>query len=161
MCSNQLASPLQIKQRISIDNKHQLEADPLFARDPSDSGSCFSIPRYASIIMTQSNVFGELPSNAASNIEAYNLHIPDSEIKHMLDLLKLTPVAGPAYENSLPDGDRHLGIRRDWLVEAKRVWETDFKWQVSCVDSFRLLTLLQEGDREAHQLFSKFPRTHR
>lgn len=79
--------------------------------------------------MTQSNVFGELPSNAASNIEAYNLHIPDSEIKHMLDLLKLTPVAGPAYENSLPDGDRHLGIRRDWLVEAKRVWETDFKWR--------------------------------
>ena len=111
--------------------------------------------------MAQSNLFGELPSNAASNIEAYNLHIPDSEIKHMRDLLRLSPVASPVYENSLPDGDRHLGLRRDWLAEAKRVWETDFEWQVTCVDSFRLLILLQEGYRKSHQFFSKFPGSHR
>jgi hypothetical protein len=79
-------------------------------------------------IMAQAKQFGRLPSNAASNIEAYNLHIPDSDVKQMLDLLKLSPVAGPIYENSLPDGDRRLGLRRDWLTEAKRVWETDFNW---------------------------------
>ena len=111
--------------------------------------------------MAQSKLFGELPSNAASNIEAYNLKIPASEIKHMQDLLKLTPVASPVYENSLLDGDRRLGLRRDWLAEAKRVWETDFEWQVTCVDSFRLLTLLQEGNRKSHQFFSEFPGTYR
>jgi len=111
--------------------------------------------------MAQSKLFGKLPSNAASNIEEYNLQIPASEIQHMQDLLKLTPVASPVYENSLPDGDRQFGLRRDWLVEAKRVWETDFDWHVTCVDSFRLLILLQEEDRKSHQFFPKFPGTHR
>jgi hypothetical protein len=80
--------------------------------------------------MALSNLFGKLPSTAASNIEEYNLHIPDSDIRHMQDLLKLTPIASPIYENSLPDGDRRLGLRRDWLVEAKQVWESDFNWKV-------------------------------
>ena len=95
--------------------------------------------------MAQSELFGKLPSNAASDIEEYNLHIPDSEIQHMQDLLKLTPVAEPIHENSLPDGDRHLGLRRDWLVEAKRVWETDFEWQVTRVASSRTSNLSSGG----------------
>ena len=106
-------------------------------------------------------MFGVLPSNAASNIEAYNLYIPASDIKHMQDLLRLSPVAGPVYENSLPDGDRHLGLRRDWLTEAKRVWETDFDWYVTCLNSSKPLTLFEAGDRKSHQFFSKLPGTHR
>ena len=85
--------------------------------------------------MAQSKSFGQLPRNAASDIEAFHLNIPDADVKFMKDLLKLSPVAEPIYENSLPDGDRRLGLRRDWLIEAKRVWETEFDWQVTCVDT--------------------------
>lgn len=78
--------------------------------------------------MASSNPYGKLPANASTAIKPFTLRFDDADIKHMLDLLKLTPVAEPVYENSLPDGDRHLGLRRDWLVEAKRVWETEFDW---------------------------------
>ena len=92
--------------------------------------------------MAPSDSFGDLPSKAASNIEPYTLNVPDSDLKHLKDLLKLSPVAEPLYENSLPDGDRHLGLRRDWLMEAKRVWETDFDWRVMCIEFlWKLLTL--------------------
>ena len=85
--------------------------------------------------MAQPKSFDRLPPDATEGIEAYNLHVPESDIKHMQDLLKLSPVAEPIYENSLPDEDRHLGLRRDWLVEAKRVWETEFQWQVRDANS--------------------------
>ena len=60
--------------------------------------------------------------------KAFELRIPESDLSLMKDLLKLTPVADSIYENSLPDDGRRLGLPRDWLVEAKRVWETDFNW---------------------------------
>lgn len=107
--------------------------------------------------MTQPTLFGKLPLNAASNIDAYSLHIPASEVKHMRDLLRLSPVADSVYENSLPDGDRRLGVRRDWLAEAKRVWETEFNWQATSVELYRPLILLQESNRRSHQFLSEFP----
>ena len=135
-----------------IASRDDLDTNLLVARsslvlDPSDSGTCSGILTCKSTIMAQKNLCGKLPPNAASDIEAYTLQIPDSDIKHMQDLLKLTPVADPIYENSLPDGDRRWGVRRDWLVEAKRVWETDFDWQVSRPSRIRCLILLQEKDR--------------
>ncbi|KIW47661.1 uncharacterized protein PV06_00334 [Exophiala oligosperma] len=81
--------------------------------------------------MAPSKPFGKLPANAASDIHEYELHVPDEDIKQMQELLKFSPVAGPIYENSLPNGDNHLGIRRDWLIEAKRVWETEFDWRAT------------------------------
>lgn len=80
--------------------------------------------------MAPTKLFGDLPPNAAASIVPFDLRIPKSDVDHMQNLLKLTPLASPIYENSLPNGDRHLGLRRDWLVEAKRVWETEFNWYV-------------------------------
>lgn len=78
--------------------------------------------------MSSSNPYGKLPSGASSAIKPFAVHYPDGDIKQMIDLLKLTPVADPIFENSLPNGDRHLGLRREWLLEAKHIWETDFDW---------------------------------
>lgn len=72
--------------------------------------------------------FGKVPPNASTSVQSFDVHFPDLEVSHMIDLLKLSPVAGAVFENSLPHGDRKLGLRRDWLVEAKRVWETEFDW---------------------------------
>lgn len=71
-----------------------------------------------------------LPSQAKSEaLRPFTINIADTELERMRTLIKLSPVADPCYENSLPDGSRDLGIRREWLVEAKRVWE-EFDWYV-------------------------------
>jgi microsomal epoxide hydrolase len=75
-----------------------------------------------------SKPFGELPQKASSSIKPFTIDFADAEIKRMIDLLKLTPVATESYENVLPNGDRHLGVRRDWLIEAKAYWENKFDW---------------------------------
>ena len=80
--------------------------------------------------MATEEPYGTLPKNTASSVKPFTLRIPDEDLKRMFDLLKLTPVAAPIFENSLPDGGRRLGLRRDWLVEAKRVWENEFDWYV-------------------------------
>jgi microsomal epoxide hydrolase len=78
--------------------------------------------------MSSSNPYAKLPENASSAIKPFTVSFPDADIKHMIDLLKLTPVADPIYENSLANGDRQLGLRRDWLTNAKHTWETEFNW---------------------------------
>ncbi len=77
------------------------------------------------------NAFNHLPSGAKSDVVApYTVNISDSEVERMQTLLRLSNVAGPCYENSLPDGSRDLGIQREWLVEAKERWESNFNWWV-------------------------------
>lgn len=80
--------------------------------------------------MAQSKAFDDLPSSAVSTIQPYELKIPEEEVKRMKDLLKLSRLAGTIYENSLPNGSRTLGLRRDWLLKAKETWEGDFDWEV-------------------------------
>lgn len=86
---------------------------------------------FAALKMASDRPYRTLPKNASPGIEPFTLEYPEADLKHMKDLLKLSRVADPVYENSLPDGDRHLGLRRDWLLEAKRVWETEFDWYSS------------------------------
>ena len=78
-----------------------------------------------------SKPFGKLPEKASSSIKPFTIDFPDSELKRMVDLLKLTPVASENYENALPDSERHLGVRRDWLIKAKEHWETEFDWSAT------------------------------
>jgi microsomal epoxide hydrolase len=91
--------------------------------------------------MATDKPFGTLPKDAdSSSVKPFTVEFPEDEVKRMIDLLKLTRVAEPVYENSLAGDDRHLGLRRDWLVEAKRIWETEFDWLVvpfQCILSTR------------------------
>ncbi|KAJ9610188.1 hypothetical protein H2200_004965 [Cladophialophora chaetospira] len=114
--------------------------------------------------MSQPYEFGSLPSGAASNIKPFNLHIPESALTRMKDLLNLSPVADAIYENSLPDSGRRLGLRRDWLVEAKRVWETEFIWRntedrINSSSNFRIPIDDELGTFDTHfvGLFSHRP----
>ena len=43
-------------------------------------------------------------------------------------LVKLSRVADVSYENTLPDGGSRLGLRREWLAQAKWSWENEFDW---------------------------------
>ncbi len=76
--------------------------------------------------------YGVLPATAdQTTVKPFTVHMPDEDVEHMKALLKLSRVASPCYENSLPDGTRDLGLRRDWLLQAKETWENNFDWYVS------------------------------
>ncbi|KAK5655297.1 hypothetical protein OQA88_5864 [Cercophora sp. LCS_1] len=74
--------------------------------------------------------YNTLPSTAKNGeIQPFNVNIPGEELDRMNTLLKLSRVASPCHENSLPDGDPKFGLPREWLLEAKRTWETSFNWR--------------------------------
>ncbi|KAK3374654.1 Alpha/Beta hydrolase protein [Podospora didyma] len=75
--------------------------------------------------------YGTLPGGASTNpaVWPFTIDIPEAEVERMQTLVKLSPVASACFENSAPDGDTDLGLSREWLVEAKRVWETDIDWK--------------------------------
>ena len=105
-----------------------------------------------------SKPFGTLPAKASSSIHPFTIDFPDSEIKKMLDLLRLTPIAEENYENALPNEDRHLGVRRDWLIKAKEHWETKFDWfGTPMLQSHRSCEYLLPSQEEARVLPQHFP----
>ena len=63
-----------------------------------------------------------------SSIDPFEVHIAEEELEMLQQLLELTPIAAPTYENSLPRDDRKYGVRHDWLSMAKNLWEKSFDW---------------------------------
>ncbi|KAF7846051.1 hypothetical protein BT93_L5425, partial [Corymbia citriodora subsp. variegata] len=57
----------------------------------------------------------------------FKAEIPEEAISELKQLLKLSKVAPVVYENQ--QHDRKYGVTRDWLVQAKKHWETDFDWR--------------------------------
>ncbi|RMZ78888.1 hypothetical protein DV738_g3648, partial [Chaetothyriales sp. CBS 135597] len=108
--------------------------------------------------MTSTLPFSKLPPGASSSaISPFTVSFPDSDLKYLKDLLKLTRVPSASFENSLPGSDRRLGVRRDWLAQAKTQWESDFDWRKveSKINSFPQFTALVKdtlGDFNIHFL---------
>ncbi|KAK4186709.1 putative hydrolase [Podospora australis] len=76
--------------------------------------------------------FNILPSSAQKDaVKPFTVHIPDSDLERTKTLLQLSNVADECYENAMPEGRSDLGLRREWLIEAKRVWETEFDWRAT------------------------------
>jgi len=102
--------------------------------------------------------YSKLPTSAkGADIHLFSVNIPDSELERMNTLLKLSNVASSCYENSLPDGSRRFGLRREWLVKAKEVWETDFSWCVSSsIPRQHQISHLQEIARAGNKLVPPF-----
>ncbi|KIH92846.1 microsomal epoxide hydrolase [Sporothrix brasiliensis 5110] len=82
--------------------------------------------------------FGNLPTGASDAIKPWKVHIPQASLDNLKALLKVTPLAPQTYENSLPNKQRTLGVRHDWISATKQHWETDFDWreQEAYINSF-------------------------
>jgi hypothetical protein len=64
----------------------------------------------------------------AEAVRPFIVDIPDEELACMKTLLSLSNIPGVCYENSLPGGNRSLGLPREWLLAAKLAWENEFNW---------------------------------
>ncbi|KIW16677.1 hypothetical protein PV08_03865 [Exophiala spinifera] len=73
--------------------------------------------------------FDILPSQASDFIMPWKVAVPQKDLENLRTLLELSEVAPPTYENSLPEGERHLGLRREWVATAKEYWESKFDWR--------------------------------
>lgn len=61
-------------------------------------------------------------------IMPFTVRVSDDDLQQLDLLLRITSIAKPTYENSLPDGDRKYGMRHDWLKQAVEEWKNTFDW---------------------------------
>ncbi|KAL8366550.1 hypothetical protein RB595_010417 [Gaeumannomyces hyphopodioides] len=79
--------------------------------------------------MMESKSFGQPPNFVdVDAVAPYSINIASDKVQRMQKLIELSPVPTPCYKNSLPDGNRDFGLRRDWFGAAKKRWETHFDW---------------------------------
>lgn len=100
--------------------------------------------------------YGKLPSAAKLQPKPFKAHVDDEKLKHMKELLKLSPIGPAVYENTSKDqGDnlmsnteRRYGMRRDWLSNAKDYWLNKFDWRKheDYINSFPQFTVPVEGE---------------
>ena len=70
--------------------------------------------------------YTKLPSKAKAQPEPFTAKIPEERLQEFKQLLKLSKIGPAVFENQ--SQDRAYGLNRDWLINAKKVWESDFDW---------------------------------
>lgn len=70
--------------------------------------------------------YTKIPSKAKAQPKPFTANIPEETLEEFKQLLKYSKVGPAVFENQ--QEDRRFGITRDWLVNAKKEWETNFDW---------------------------------
>ena len=81
--------------------------------------------------------YGKIPASAKLQPKPFKADVDDEKLQHMKDLLKLSPIGPAVFENtskdqganSLAPTNRRYGMRRDWLINAKDHWLSNFDWR--------------------------------
>ncbi|GAB7351144.1 hypothetical protein MBLNU459_g1599t1 [Dothideomycetes sp. NU459] len=71
--------------------------------------------------------YDKIPSKAKAQPKPFKASIPEETVSEFQQLLKLSKVGPAVYENQ--QQDRRFGTTRDWLVNAKKHWETSYDWR--------------------------------
>ena len=71
--------------------------------------------------------YGVLPHNASLRINEFKASVPDSDLNDFKQLLRLSKIAPPTYENT--QEDRRFGVTRQWMLQAKEHWEYVYDWR--------------------------------
>ncbi|KAF2491201.1 epoxide hydrolase [Lophium mytilinum] len=72
--------------------------------------------------------FATPPPGASASLKPFTVNIADSRVSELHQLVKLSKIDIPTYENQQTDG--RFGISRSWLIDAKAAWEK-FDWRES------------------------------
>jgi microsomal epoxide hydrolase len=70
--------------------------------------------------------YSKLPSDTKLDLTPFKSHIPDSKLQKLRQLIELSPIAPPTFENLREDGQ--YGVTRDWLMTAQKYWSTGYNW---------------------------------
>lgn len=70
--------------------------------------------------------FSKIPSKATIQPKPFEAHIDDQKLSDFKQLLKLSPIGPAVFENT--NGGRKYGMQREYLINAKKHWETGYDW---------------------------------
>lgn len=71
--------------------------------------------------------YSTLPSGTTLSPKPFKAHVPEEKLQLLKDLVKLSPIAAPTFENT--NAGRRYGMTREWLAKAKEEWSTKFDWR--------------------------------
>lgn len=72
--------------------------------------------------------FATIPKTAKSQPLPYQVSVPEEKVSELRQLLKLSKIAPATYENLHANAkEGKFGITREWLINAKKEWET-WEW---------------------------------
>ncbi|KAG8528412.1 uncharacterized protein KY384_007330 [Bacidia gigantensis] len=91
--------------------------------------------------------FGTLPK-PAKGVADFTVAVPDDDVDELKQLLKLSKIAGPTYENT--QEDRRYGVTQAWLTKARDHWLNEFDWRAceAHINSFPNFKAAIEHDGE-------------
>lgn len=92
--------------------------------------------------------YGTLPPTSALEVLPFTAHIDETALQRFKQLLELSPIAPPVYENTAVGSQ--YGVTREWLEGAKKAWLTDFDWRhheyrINSFPNFRATVLHDDG----------------
>jgi hypothetical protein len=108
--------------------------------------------------------YAQVPSTAKAQPKPFKVEIDANEIQVMKHLLAHSKIGPATYENQ--QTDRRFGMNRDWLIKAKKHWETTYDWYLPLLFPPRIFTTItntwksQEKMRETHKLIPKLYNPH-
>jgi len=70
--------------------------------------------------------YSTIPSTAKVQPKPFKVEIDANDISSMKHLLAHSKIGPATYENQ--QTDRRFGMNRDWLINAKKHWETEYDW---------------------------------
>lgn len=102
--------------------------------------------------------YDSIPFKATLRPEKFTAHVSDQELEDFKQLLKLSKLGPKTYENQNNNDERYLGIKREWLADAKSHWGTNYEWRKTedRINSFPNFTVkIEDIDVHFVALFSK------
>lgn len=70
--------------------------------------------------------YSTIPTGAAGHFESFQSNVTDEKLYQPKQLIELSPIAPATWENR--HEDRHSGVSRSWLIDAKKHWLESFNW---------------------------------
>ncbi|KAG9661475.1 alpha/beta-hydrolase, partial [Aureobasidium melanogenum] len=71
--------------------------------------------------------YAQIPSTAKVQPKPFKVEIDANDIQSMKHLIAHSKIGPATYENQ--QTDRRFGMNRDWLIKAKKHWETNYDWR--------------------------------
>lgn len=70
--------------------------------------------------------YDTIPTTATLQLEKFELHVSEQDLKDFKDLVRLSKLAPETYENTRSDG--RYGVTHEWISQGKKYWETQYDW---------------------------------
>jgi len=95
--------------------------------------------------------YSHIPPTINAKLTPFTAHVSDEKLNHMLELIKLSPIGIPIYENQ--QQDRKWGLDHQWLSLAKEEWVTKFDWRKheARINSYPNFTIPVIDDNDGHE----------